>query len=398
MDEHELDVRRWIAHTIIFADPPEESGYAYVEPTAEEVTTGEPPAERGPRGLPRIDWSLAGRPELEPEAVPLPEPRDHDPLPEADVVVMTWTSAEWDALHYVFTNELGPLPQDPGDNATWRATWRPYRRDFYLAFQPLWARRLISAASNTSLGAPSLSRGNVRWGSYAMASVGSKRVLLFKSELHLNQDGESLPLRQLVRQIVEETKPELLLSVGTAGGVETTQVLGDAIVANSAMFRLGQEFESASFNGRTYRSSWEPPIGLIEGANRLLAPVGEFDVLPPTSSFPNGTVLKATQDRPSIKVSNKPILTTDFFEFGTTHNGLDEIGCAVEMGDAVIAMEGQALGMPYGFVRNVSDPVITGDLAPPLQVAWAVVTYQRLGLLTSFNSAIGTWAMIAGTL
>jgi hypothetical protein len=130
----------------------------------------------------------------------------------------------------------------------------------------------------------------------------------------------------------------------------------------------------------------------------LLAPVGEFDVLPPTSSFPDGTVLRATQDQPSIKVSNKPILTTDFFEFGTTQNGLDEIGCAVEMGDAVIAMEGQALGVPYGFVRNVSDPVITGELARPLQVAWAVITYQRLGLLTSYNSAIGTWAMIAGTL
>jgi hypothetical protein len=29
------------------------------------------------------------------------------------------------------------------------------------------------------------------------------------------------------------------------------------------------------------------------------------------------------------------MLTTDFFEFGTSTNGLDQLGCGVEMGDAV---------------------------------------------------------------
>ena len=48
------------------------------------------------------------------------------------------------------------------------------------------------------------------------------------------------------------------------------------------------------------------------------------------------------------------------------------------------------------YVRNVSDPVINGDLPHALQVAWAVVTYQLQGLATSYNGAIATWALIAG--
>jgi hypothetical protein len=33
-----------------------------------------------------------------------------------------------------------------------------------------------------------------------------------------------------------------------------------------------------------------------------------------------------------------PILTTDFFEFGTHNNNLEDEGCAVEMGDAVLGL------------------------------------------------------------
>ena len=33
-----------------------------------------------------------------------------------------------------------------------------------------------------------------------------------------------------------------------------------------------------------------------------------------------------------------PILTTDYFEFGTPANHLDQQGCAVEMGDARLGM------------------------------------------------------------
>lgn len=354
------------------------------------------PAQRagGPRGLPAIDWGLTGRSELAPRVIPTPEATDFSPLPRADVVVITWTSAEWDALHYVFSNGLSPLPTSGNE---WRQQWRPYRRDFYTVFTDLWSHRLIAAARDRAGGVPALRRDNMRWGSYTLVEVGNRTVLLFKSELHLNQDGEQLPLVPLMRQIVEDAQPSLVLSVGTAGGVADDQALGSAIVTNAAKYRLSQEFGTARFNKQLYRSPWRPPTTLFAAAERLMVEVPEFPVHPPTPHYPAGTRLTATPRQPRIVRTEQPILTTDSFEFGTTTNRLDREGCVVEMDDAVIAMVLSEAENPvdYGFVRNVSDPVINGELHSDLQTAWAVVTYQRLGLLTSYNGAIATWALIA---
>lgn len=352
------------------------------------------PRGGGPRGLPVIDWGLTGRSGLAPRILPTPRSTDFSALPQADVVVITWTSAEWDALHYVFSNELSPLPKSGND---WRQRWQPYRRDFYTVFSDLWSRRLISAARDRSGGAPALRGDNMRWGSYTLVGVGDRTVLLFKSELHLNQDGEQFPLVPMTHQIVNEAQPGLVLSIGTAGGVADDQSLGDAIVTNAAKYRLSQEFGSAQFNHREYRSAWQPPTTLFEAAERLLIEVPEFPVHPPTPHYPPGSKLVAEPRTPRIVPTDQPILTTDSFEFGTTVNRLDREGCAVEMDDAVIAMVLSERDDPvsYGFVRNVSDPVINGDLPRDLQTAWAVVTYQRLGLLTSYNGAIATWALIA---
>lgn len=361
----------------------------------------------GPRGLPLLDWQKAGVPELAPKVVPFPKPRpgrpngwlESDPLPKCDVVVMTWTSAEWDALHYVFTNALSPLPQDAGKNSVWRAEWYPYRRNFYSIYQPLWTRRLISATRNRPLGAPSLAEN--RWGSFALVTIGKKSVLLFKSELHINQDGETLPLAQLVQQVVEECRPDLLLSIGTAGGVRQDDVLGDVVVTNAAKFRLGDEFVSAEFNhGHYVCAGWTPPSKYVDAAHGLMMEVPEYDVFPPTAHYPESSRLVAHARAPRIHLlPGNPILTTDFFEYGTTSNRLWEEGCCVEMDDAVIAMvcERMKTSTRYGFLRNVSDPVINGALPQVLQTAWAVLTYQLKGLHTSFNSALATWAMIAGS-
>ena len=59
-----------------------------------------------------------------------------------------------------------------------------------------------------------------------------------------------------------------------------------------------------------------------------------------------------------------PILTTDYFEYGTTANRLDHEGAAVEMGDAALGLACTELDDPaaWAVVRNMSDPVINGDL------------------------------------
>jgi hypothetical protein len=366
--------------------------------------------ELGTRCMPVIDWERTSHGELRPrlaEMPPFDDHRDFAPLPRADVIVMTWTSEEWDSLHYVFSNELHPLPEAPSDNMEWRQHWRPYRRDMYRVYPDLWSRRLIGQAENMGGGTPSLNRGVQRWGSYTVVTVGDKRILLFKSDMHLNQDGERLPVATMTRQIVLEVQPTLVLSIGTGGGLDPeTQILGDAVVTNAARFRLNAEFSNAAFNDREYRSGYVPPDAARAIAAPLMMPVPEFPVHPMTGHFGDARPLQPAEGgrTPEVIIDPRPILTTDFFEFGTTENKLEEHGCVVEMGDAVNGMIIDELNaqpdrdgpeVRYGFVRNVSDPVINGRLPEALQSAWAVTTYYKRGVHTSYNGAIATWALIA---
>jgi hypothetical protein len=100
-----------------------------------------------------------------------------------------------------------------------------------------------------------------------------------------------------------------------------------------------------------------------------------------------------------------PILTTDWFEYGTTVNRLDRWGAGVEMGDAALGLAVKELPVGHrphwAIVRNMSDPVINGALPAKEfhlneQTTWAVAFYTGYGLYTSINGALATWAIVAG--
>ena len=348
---------------------------------------------------------------LAPTPAPIhPVPDPSAPLPKADVVVVTWTVDEQDALADVLT---------PGIS---RAQWYRYSRNF-TAFDPL-----IRA------GAPAkLAR---RLGSYFVTKIKSKTVICFKSELHLNQDGirsttapgtSTLPVKDMFHQIIDEAQPDVLLTVGTAGGVFAQQDLGDVVVTRAAKFRLHDEFKNESFNHKTYKCDWEIPTTHFADATSLMAAFKDNiqeppEFIPPTVSFtkPAGGFPKPARPyNPDIWLDGQivqhhkkmpkfhPILTTDYFEFGTSLNHLEKEGCAVEMGDAVLGLaieERKASGKPapnWAIVRNCSDPQINGLLKDQpkkesLQILWAVYYYTSFGYWTSIMSSLATWAIIAG--
>jgi nucleoside phosphorylase len=304
---------------------------------------------------------------------PEPIPKPGDPLPEADWLVITWTIDEHKALKDVFAPSL-PVER-----------WFPYTRKFDSDYRPLIKK-----------GAPAL-RSN-RLGSYCLVKINEQRVLCLKSELHLNQDGVQLPLHPLTHQLIDETKAGTILSIGTAGGVANDDELGDVAVSRSALFRCADEFEEAPFNGKSHTSNWNMKKKHFEDAKKMMIRIQEPKYAHPTTRIGGAppSILLAPND-PNIVSSEKPILTTDFFEFGTSANHLDEIGCAVEMDDAVIAMacDESARKPRYAFVRNVSDPVINADLEKWTQIMWAVGYYKEFGRETSYNGALATWAIIA---
>lgn len=124
-----------------------------------------------------------------------------------------------------------------------------------------------------------------------------------------------------------------------------------------------------------------------------------------------GKPIDAPADTPDIKIEQggrdmpefHPILTTDYFEYGTMANRLDKEGAAVEMGDAALGLACSELADPpnWAVIRNMSDPVINGDLPAKEfhlneQTTWAVGYYTAYGQYTSICGALATWAVIAG--
>ena len=134
---------------------------------------------------------------------------------------------------------------------------------------------------------------------------------------------------------------------------------------------------------------------------------------PPTDNFvfhhapinptkPNQPKIRLEQDGRDMPEWH-PILTTDYFEYGTTENRLDKEGCAVEMGDAALGLAASEHPNPphWLVIRNMSDPVINGKLPAKQfklneQTTWAVGYYTAYGKWTSVMSALATWGILAG--
>jgi nucleoside phosphorylase len=337
---------------------------------------------------------------LEPAPAPItPAPSTDAPLPHADVVVVTWTVDELVGLAKVFTPGVSP------------DRWHRYTHNF-ADFAPLIRKNAPAANSR-------------RLGSYMPTRVGSVDVLCMKSELHLNQDGigdpnhkgrATLPVKDLFKQIIAETGARLVLTVGTAGSVFTDFGLGDVVVTRAAKFRLRNEFRNEDFNGKAYRSDWALPTTHLDTAEKLMktlaGELAEPGFGPPHPGFAfAGPLLTPAANDPDIKLELggrdmpefHPILTTDYFEYGTTTNHLDAEGAAVEMGDAALGLACSELDDPphFAIVRNMSDPVINGDLpTKPFhlneQTTWAVGYYTAYGVWTSAIGALATWGIVAG--
>jgi hypothetical protein len=325
-----------------------------------------------------------------------PAPDEDDALPEADVVVITWTVDELAGLAHVMT------PKVSGER------WHKYARNF-ADYQP--RIRPHAPAANAR-----------RLASYMPTMVGNTKVLCMKSELHLNQDGvktgegtATLPVKDLFLQIIAEARPKVFLTIGTAGSVYNSFGLGDVVVTRGAKFRLQNEFRNEPFNHQAFKSDWTIPTGRLKDAAHLMrtlsSEITEPPFGPPTKRYRyDGEVITTPGNEPQIRLDDghampefHPILTTDYFEYGTSANRLDKEGAAVEMGDAALGLAVSELADPpkWAVIRNMSDPTINGDLPAkeyPLneQTTWAVGYYTAYGKWTSTLGALTTWGVIAG--
>jgi nucleoside phosphorylase len=316
-----------------------------------------------------IPWPAGLAPQLVTPATP---PSPEDALPQADVLVVTWTVAEAKALADVLT---------PGRGSE---AWQPYTHRFDSYYKPLLRR-----------GAPAWQ--SKRLGLYQQCRIGESNVLCMKSELHLSQDGPHLPVRALWKQIIAESQAKLVITTGTAGGIGSQIVLGDVIVTKSVQFDCHKTFAKAPYAKATYTDT------NARGANSSHFALATKSLMAANANrLPAGT--RPPQIAPASGAMPEAVLTTDFFAFDDT---TDSYGLraynpqarAVEMGDAVLGLAcAEDIQEPpaWVIVRNASDPQIGGSQNLREQATEAAHIYEKYGYWTTLGSAIACWAVIAG--
>ncbi len=285
-------------------------------------------------------------------------------LPEAEVLVVTWTVDEGHALSRVLT---------PGKDS--RNDYKPYTHNY------------AKISKNMRAGCPA--RNAKRLGAYWTGTINGKKVVYLKSDSHMSQDGPKLPNIDVWKQIIAEVKPKLVLTTGTAGGIGTQFEVGDVVVSPIVRFDCTARFKKEPFHSSDF-SSTAPDQGNFTKAHQLFgansAQLPKGNTRPPKIFVvPDGAV-------------DSSVVTTDFFGFDTSddHYKLQGLGLVSEMGDAVLGLVGSKMAAAPRWiaVRNVSDPQIKAEGTLREQAALAAQIYKGFGRWSSVCSAVVCWALI----
>lgn len=344
----------------------------------EEAMSFQPGLVDGPP-LPPVNYGSVGK--QPPKSLSTPAEK----LPQASAVVISWTEAEWAAMNQVFCVGSAPMPYSARTRSSWKG-WERYAENM-----------------------PHISQWSY-WGETCLVEIGGKPVLLFKSNTHLDHPGAQY-LEELIQRFIADVKPQVILSVGTAGGANPKDHIGTVrAVSAGTLFDSNQ----APKSWPQYKCTWKCETAVLSDANfkKLLFPVPTkiSDLQTLCSKFnaqykTNYTLEQLDPDKlnygdavPQIDDrtgGGASLLTTASFSepIGTTA-GTYKNFAAIEMDDAIIGKACAASHTPFGFVRNISDPVQNAAL-PSGDNKWGGAIYDVYGFYTSYNGALAAWAMLA---
>jgi purine-nucleoside phosphorylase len=230
-----------------------------------------------------------------------------------------------------------------------------------------------------------------RLGTYWTTTIGKKKVVIFKSDSHMSQDGPQLPNIDVWRQIITEVQPSLVITTGTAGGIGKEFEVGDVVVSPIVRFDCLSKFKKQPFAQEHFSSRSAVTKKFAQAKTLFKANAGQ---LPKD----NTRAPKIFVVKPSGLSSS--VVTTDFFGFDTSddHFHLQGLGDVSEMGDAILGLVAQEMGDKaprWLAIRNVSDPQIKAEGTLQQQEQIAAQIYKGFGRWSTVCSAITCWASIA---
>jgi hypothetical protein len=351
--------------------------------------------------FPAINWSAVNA--QAPLVIPVDYKGPEAPLPKADIVIMTWTEAEWSALDHVFLHSA--TSQTPLSKKL-TADWHLYSRE-----------------------APVSSSHDKLWGYYQLVQIKgvskNYRVLLLRSNVHLAHPPYIEGLNSLLTHIKDEVQPERIYSLSTSGAGNTSQQLGDVIATHSGRLEVNKtENKGIDYNQQNF--SCKPvatdkqllsevqtklfvvPSHLINGA--VLHKIFKYAARN-SEEHGNGVLPLAAEAQiddmldpkkiiaPQILLENKPVLSVDWFYV----NMEDSPYSAIEMDDAVIIRFAQKNNIACGLLLNISNPIVPANtpdgavLNNTQRITLSSAIYTQFAPYTSLNGALAVWAMIAGS-
>jgi nucleoside phosphorylase len=300
---------------------------------------------------------------------PAPSPtQDLSQFAGYDAVVITWTAAEAAALAALFTPNHLP------------SQWYEYRHGV-ADYIPL-VTGDQAPFNDTSA---EMARYYHSLGLYFPCTIGTAKVLLFKSGLHLAYDGPKIPVKKLITEIAQTIAPKLVITTGTAGGIGKNTGLGDVVIGPVVKFDCTTQFKSEPWAKSSYTA---PPL-----------PAKALAAVTPALLDVNAAKLPKSPTPKVWHTSGDAVVTTDFFGFddSTDHYKLQGLGRVCEMGDAMVAqaLQDATPNIKWHAIRNASDPQIPNpknNIEAAKKQAGEI--YTKYGPFTTAGSAIATWAVI----
>jgi nucleoside phosphorylase len=316
-----------------------------------------------------VPWPSGFAPTPAPLSVAPGEKDDLTRFQGYDAIIMTWTVAEATTLATLMT---------PGYPIT---KWYQYRHNVQDYIPLVTGKDSAFNDQQSSMYYHSL-------GLYFPCKIGNANVLLFKSGLHLDDDGPQVPVSKLIAEIANAVSPGVFITTGTGGGIGSGVALGDVIIAGTTRFDCTTQFKKEPWCSASYPTS---PL-----------PSGTLSAITPALTKVNAARVKGGRTVPKIfSGSMATIVTTDFFGFddSTDYYKLQGLGQACEMGDAMVGQTlAQLPAIKWYAIRNASDPQIpnpTNNISQAKKQAEQI--YAQYGGLTTAASVIASWAVVVSS-
>ena len=328
---------------------------------------------------------------------------------QAAALIVLYTDEETSALLEVFTGSKSWTPAR-------RNTWNGYGHNF-AKFKPI----IEGIGGDTAL-------KEGLFGYLSAVTIGSKTVVLYKSELHPKQNGNKLPFVLAMQQLIQELAPTMVISTGTAGAIGGHVNCGDVAITDKARFHCQVQYpDDPDINTMssdqsqltndvaldtkyvTYAATNLTKLSL-DGLSKCYTKLQKLSGYSFVHKNTKAPAIYVTSDNPVPGKQPMDIVSADYLTVDDKQNseGLQALGIMNDTDDAFLfyAINKLAGAKPKWLsVRNASEPQIVVPPFPkgttPQQIvnklkSVAGSIYGIYQYCTTLNSAFACWGVVAG--